>query len=86
MSTQTYFDDGAPLLRTHIPERHRVDGLQYGAHVSGSGWTGYYVWLNDDGPRGIARLTPADDELPEPDEDETQDEAIVRAISEELDA
>ena len=66
-----------PILSTRIPAARRVTGLQYGAHVAKYGWDGYYVSL--DGEQwGIARLTPASDEL------EDGDEAIVAAIHAEL--
>jgi len=50
-------------IRTLIPEGHRVDGLEYGAHVSFSGWSGHYVRPEDTDEWVIARMTPADDEL-----------------------
>lgn len=83
----TRIDDDAVILETRIPEGGRVYGLEYGAHVSmgAYGWSGYYVRPEGTEQWGVARLTPAGDELVEPeDEDETQDEAIVRCIAEEL--
>ena len=84
----THIDEDAVILNTRIPESGRVDGLDYGAHVSmtAQGWCGYYVRPAGTNRWGVARLTPASNELVEPDEDcgETQDEAIVRAIREEL--
>lgn len=86
--TSDYIDEDAVMLSTRIPEGHRVDGLTYGAHVSRIGWCGYYVHLPGSDRWGVARMTPASNELPEPDEDEdedeTQDEAIVRCIRAEL--
>lgn len=68
-----------PILTTRIPEGRAVPGLEYGAHVSRQGWTGYHVRPAGSGlPFGIARQTPAADELPE------NDEAIVGEIGTEL--
>lgn len=87
--SDTYIDDDAVMLSTRIPEDRHVEGLRYGAHVSqgGQGWSGYYVTVDDGQTWGVARLTPADDELEqrdEDDEDDTQDAAIVRAIRAEM--
>lgn len=78
--TQTHIDDDAVMLTTRIPEWRRVEGLHYGAHVSMYGSTGYYVRLEDGDRWGVARMTPADDELV------GDDDAIVAAISDELSA
>ena len=67
-----------PLLRTRIPEGRAVPGIEYGAHVSGAGWSGYYVRVGT--VWGVARETPASDELA------GDDPEIVRELSEELDA
>jgi hypothetical protein len=86
MSDQ-YIDDDAVMLSTRIPEDHKVEGLRYGAHISqsGQGWSGYYVSVDDGETWGVARLTPASDELVDiDDEDDTQDAAIVRAITAEF--
>lgn len=85
--TNQHIDDDAAILDTCIPEGHKVEGLEYGAHVSrtASGWSGYYVRPVGTETWGVARLTPAGDELPDCDDGETQDEAIVRCISNELD-
>jgi hypothetical protein len=82
----TRIDDDAVTLETRIPEWTTVDGLEYGAHISmgAHGWSGYYVRPVGTETWGVARLTPAGDELPDPEEDETLDEAIVRCITEEL--
>ena len=84
MSTHTYTEPGVPLLDTRIPEAPTVVGLEYGAHVSMVGWAGYYVRPERGTLWGIARLTPASDELADPDDGETPDEAIVRSIEAEL--
>ena len=86
MGVQTQIEDGTPILHTRVPEHRKVDGLEYGAHVSMSmnGWSGYYVRPEGMIPWGIARLTPASDELVLPEDGETQDEAIVEAIRDEL--
>jgi len=80
MSTQTRIDDDAVMLETRIPESYRVPGLEYGAHVSGNGWSGYYVRPVDrySDKWGVARLTPASDECYDTDEE------IVGAIETEL--
>jgi len=78
MSTTTDTGD-TPIIDTRIPEHRSVPGLQYGAHVSRPGWTGYYV--NATGSRWvIARQTPADDELV------GDDWAILGAIIREVEA
>lgn len=65
------------LTRISIPEFRRVEGLEYGAYVSHAEWTGYYVRPADSGGAwGIARLTPASDELP----GDGSDRAIVAAV------
>lgn len=87
MAGQNRIDSDAVMLTTRIPEGRKVRGLRYGACLTGIGGQGdgYYVTLDGEA-WGVARLTPADDELPDADEDETQDEAIVRAVTEEIDA
>lgn len=77
MSNDQIAED-AKVLSTRIPEGRRVAGLKYGAHVSQSmsGWCGYYVCIGD--KWGVARMTPADDELV------GDDNAIVAAIADEL--
>jgi hypothetical protein len=84
----TRIDRSAVLLHTRIPEWSRVTGLEYGAHVSmgAQGWSGYYVRPPGSARWGLARLTPAANELPAPDPDlaESLDQAIVRCIAEEL--
>ena len=68
------------ILTTRIPEGRTVEGLEYGAHYSAPdrSWSGYYVRAGTCPQWGIARLTPASDEL------EDTDAATVRAIAEEL--
>lgn len=80
--TSENMDSEAVKLETRIPERRKVEGLHYGAHISQSmyGWCGYYVRLEDGEKWGIARLTPAGDELP----GDGTDEDIIDAISSEL--
>jgi hypothetical protein len=69
----------APILATRIPEGRAVEGLEYGAHYSSRGWTGYHVRPTGSGlPFGVARQTPASDEL------EESDEATVGEIGTEL--
>ena len=82
----TRIDEDAVILETRIPEFGRVEGLEYGAHASmgAHGWSGYYVRPVGTEVWGIARLTPAGDELVDPEDDETLDEAIVRSIQDEL--
>lgn len=71
----------ARVLTTRIPESRTVEGLAYGRHVSTPGWSGYYVRPADSQlPMGVARMTPADDELLDDDDE------IVVAIDCELDA
>ena len=82
--THAYIDDDAKLLETRIPEGEHLDGLEYGSHVSRTGRSGYYVRPEGTDRWGLAWLTPAGDELEDPEDDETQEEAIVRAITEEL--
>ena len=82
--THAYIDDDAKLLETRIPEAGCLAGLQYGAHVSRPGRSGYYVRPEGTDRWGFAWLTPASDELVDPEDDETQEEAICRAITEEL--
>lgn len=77
MGTQTWIDD-TPVLRTRVPERGVVAGLEYGAHVMCIGWSGYYVRPEGSSRWGIARMTPASDEL------EGSDDDIVAAIAREL--
>lgn len=77
MATQTFIHPGAIILNTRIPE-HRVEGLEYGAHVTGRGWSGYYVRPVGDERWGVARETPASDETYESDNE------IVAAIRTEL--
>ena len=83
--THTYTDPDAQFLETRIPEAKSIAGLEYGAHISMVGWSGYYVRPEGIEQWGIARLTPAGDELPDPEDDETLDEAVVRSIVSELD-
>lgn len=80
MTTITHTD--APIISTRIPEQRSVRGLQYGAHVSKIGWSGYYVRpvRRHGGKWAIARLTPASDELP----GTGSDRAIVAAIRDEF--
>jgi hypothetical protein len=82
----TRIEEDAIMLETRIPETHHVEGLEYGSHISmgGRGWCGYYVRLPDTEQWCVARLTPASDELPDLEEGQSQDEAIVAAIREEL--
>jgi len=69
-------------LWARVPESHRVDGLEYGAHVSRpyEGWSGYYVRPEGTWRWGIARLTPASDDLP----GQGTDCEIVEAIATEI--
>jgi len=81
----TILDRDVRVLSTRIPERGTVAGVRYGAHVvrASQGLQGYYVTL-DGKTWGVAWTTPASDELPEREDGESRDEAIVRAIREEL--
>ena len=66
-------------LTTRIPEGRHVDGLDYGARVTRDGWSGCYVRPADCSlPYAVARLTPADNELP------GDDTAVVDAVEAEL--
>lgn len=66
-------------ITTRLPESRHVEGLEYGRHVSGNGWSGYFVRPADSYlPMKMARLTPAGDEL------EGDDDEIVAAIEAEL--
>lgn len=68
--------DGTPILQTRIPEGRRVAGLERGAHVATQyGWSGRYVRIGQ-GCWHLARLTPAEDELP----GDGSDGAILAAI------
>lgn len=63
MTTTDYTGD-TPILNVRIPEGRTLDGIDYGAHVSKPGWTGYYVRPAGSAlPAMIARQTPAADEL-----------------------
>lgn len=75
--SQTHIDDDAVELSVMIPEGRTVAGLEYGAHLSGDGWSGYYVRPVGCQTWGYARQTPASDECYEDDE-------IVKAISEAI--
>lgn len=68
----------AVMLDTRIPETHQVEGLEYGRHLSGTGWSGYYVRPEGVEHWGIARQTPASDEIHDSDAE------IVEAIREEI--
>lgn len=76
----SYIDENAVMLNTRIPEEGTVQGLEYGAHVSrpNEGWSGYYVRPAGTERWGVARLTPASDEVYDTDEE------IVDAIAEEI--
>lgn len=65
MSTQNHINN-TPVLSCRIPEGRTVRGLEYGAHVSFVGGTGYYVRprKGHGGKWAIAQQTPASDELP----------------------
>ena len=73
-----YIDNDAVILETRIPAWSKVKGLQYGAHVSMTGWEGYYVRPKSAKQWGVARATPANDELV------GGDRKIVEAIKAEL--
>lgn len=66
------------FLRTRLPEERKVEGLDYGAHLSRPGWDGYYVRPEGTERYAIARLTPASDETYETDAE------IAAAIRAEL--
>lgn len=70
----------AIYLMTTIPEREIIDGLEYGAHISGAGKSGYYVrpLSRKDLPMGVAWMRP--------DGDFESDDitAIVQSITDEL--
>ncbi|MCG5527349.1 MULTISPECIES: hypothetical protein [Halorhodospira] len=67
-------------LQTRIPEHRTVAGLTYGAHVSGPGWSGYWVTSGTVPAWGIARQTPASDELPGDGDDRDVRDAIVEEL------
>ena len=71
-----------PILETRIPEGRAVPGLEYGAHYQPPDrrWSGYYVRTAYCPQWGIARETPASDELA------GGDRAILLALDEELQA
>ena len=54
-------------------------GYRYGAHVSGPGWSGYYVIRESDDARCIAGQTPESTEPPTADD---IDDAIAAAADE----
>lgn len=60
MSTVTYTD--VPHLRSHIPEGRRLDGLEYGAHVSMVGGAGYHIRPEGTRQWYVARMAPIDDD------------------------
>lgn len=68
-----------PILDTRIPEGRTIPGVEYGAHISGPGWSGRYVRTGTCPQWGIA-LTPASDELAGDDRD------ILLALDDELEA
>lgn len=70
----------AVILDTRIPESHRVEGLEYGRHVSlpHRGRSGYYVRPEGTEQWALAYLTPASDELHDTDAE------IAEAIREEI--
>lgn len=76
--TITQIDDDVRILATRIPESHHLDGLHYGSHAGRQGGCGYHVRMPDGNVWGVARLTPADDELV------GDDDEIVAAIADEL--
>ena len=78
--TNTTETGDTPILSTRIPEGRTVAGIEYGAHVSAPGWSGYYVRTGTVPQWGIARLTPADDELAGDDHD------ILLALDDELES
>lgn len=77
MSVQTTIAPGTVILRTFIPSRRQVPGLEYGAHASHDGYDCYYVRPKDTERWGLARDTSADDEL---------EADIVAAIRAEIEA
>ena len=66
------------VLETRIPEGRAVEGLDYGRHVTTPRWTGYYVRPSGCSRWGIARETPASDEL------EGDDRDVLLALEDEL--
>ncbi len=76
MTTTTRLE--ATRLETRIPEGRKVPGLEYGAHVSGEGWSGYYVRPVGSARWGVARQTPASNEVYDTDAE------IVEAIGDEM--
>lgn len=80
MSTQTQIADDAVIIDANIPECRKVEGLEHGAHVSQIGWCGKYVRIPGTTQWGVARLTPASDELP----GDGTDAEIVEAVSEAI--
>lgn len=65
-------------IKTRIPEGHRVPGLEYGAHFSWVGWTGYHVRPEGTADWVIAQQTPAANELV------GDDAAVLAAIEDEV--
>jgi len=75
----------SPTIQSRIPEHRAVDGLEYGAHVSRPGLSGYHVRLiaaDSDAPWVIALQTPDDDALP----GDGCDMDIIEGIREEVEA
>ena len=73
-------DRETPILETRIPEGRAVPGVEYGAHYQAPdrSWSGYYVRTRTCPRWGIARETPASDELAGDDHD------ILQALEDEL--
>jgi len=69
---------GERVLKTRIPERRGVDGLEYGRHVTTPGCPAITKPAGSTYPMAGARQTPAVDELL------GSDAAIVQAIRQEL--
>lgn len=61
----------------YVPENQKIKSLQYGAHWSRPGRSGWYVRM-DGGPWVMACSTPASDELPD-----DYDEAYLEAVAED---
>ena len=70
----------AAILTTRLPDWQQVPGLEYGALISRSGGAWRYVRPEGGATWGLARETPASDELP----GDGDPSAILEAVAAEL--
>ena len=80
MTTHTAAAADAVILTTRVPEGPAVPGLEYGALIARQGGAWRYVRPEGGPTWGLARETPASDELP----GDGDPQAIRRAVAAEL--